>query len=205
MHTAYVSIRQSLLALLAEQPRHGYELRAEFETRTGTTWPLNIGQVYTTLSRLERDGRVSVSGDSDEQHKVYELTSTGRREMQEWFATPVGRIDRPRDELAIKLALAADLDEIDLAEVVQAQRRETVATLQDYTRLKREIHGDDDDLAWAMVLDSLIFSADAEVRWLDACEQRLAARARRKSKSSASRRTSAAGRRASQQPEAVQR
>jgi DNA-binding PadR family transcriptional regulator len=172
-----VSIRQSLLALLAEQPRHGYELRVEFESRTGTTWPLNIGQVYTTLARLERDGRVAVSDDSDEQHKVYEITDAGRAELKQWFATPVSRDNRPRDELAIKLALAADLPDVELAEVVQAQRRETMATLQDYTRLKRGLVGEPDaDLAWSMVLDSLIFAADAEVRWLDACEQRLADR-----------------------------
>lgn len=200
-----MSVRQGILALLAEQPRHGYELRAEFESRTGSTWPLNIGQVYTTLARLERDGRVSVSDGSDEQHKVYELTDAGREELHRWFATPVTREDRPRDELAIKLALAADLDGIDLASVVQAQRRETVALLQDYTRLKREAAaGGDADLAWAMVLDSLIFSADAEVRWLDACEQRLAARAARAAKK-AGRTTRRREARRSDEPQGAQR
>jgi DNA-binding PadR family transcriptional regulator len=169
-----MSIRQGILALLADGPRHGYQLRQDFEHRTGATWPLNIGQVYTTLSRLERDDLVAVTGDGDPSHKTYALTPAGRIELVDWFATPVRREDRPRDELAIKLAMAADLPGVDVRDVIQAQRTDTMRALQDYTRLK---HGTPDaatdQLAWEIVLDSLIFTAEAEVRWLDACEQRL--------------------------------
>src|SRR3954463_5496982 len=109
MHTAYgkyilgmggraMSIRQGILAILADGPRHGYQLRVDFEERTGSTWPLNIGQVYTTLSRLERDGMVVALDDAEDQ-KRYALTDQGRAELQQWFATPVHREDRPRDEL----------------------------------------------------------------------------------------------------------
>jgi DNA-binding PadR family transcriptional regulator len=174
-----VSIRQGLLALLADEPRHGYWLRQEFEARTGATWPLNIGQVYTTLARLERDGLVEVTGDGDESHKVYAITPAGRGELDAWFATPVRRENRPRDELAIKLALAAATPGVDVAAVIQAQRRDTVRALQDYTRLK--VDAPADDLAWAIVLDSLVFAAEAEVRWLDACEERLTRRRRARS------------------------
>jgi len=171
-----MSIRQGLLALLADEPRHGYQLRQEFEARTGATWPLNIGQVYTTLARLERDGLVEVTEDGDESHKVYAITSAGRAEIADWFATPVRREGRPRDELAIKLAMAASLPAVDVAEVIQGQRSDTMRARQDYTRLKTraETGAAGDDLAWAMVLDSLVFAAEAEVRWLDACEERLA-------------------------------
>jgi DNA-binding PadR family transcriptional regulator len=171
-----MSIRQGLLALLADGPRHGYQLRQEFEARTGATWPLNIGQVYTTLGRLERDGLVAVTGDGDESHKVYAITADGRRELTAWFATPVRREARPRDELAIKLAMAASLPAVDVAAVIQAQRSDTLRALQDYTRLKlaQPVGDATGDLAWAMVLDSLVFAAEAEVRWLDACEERLA-------------------------------
>jgi DNA-binding PadR family transcriptional regulator len=170
-----MSIRQGLLALLADEPRHGYQLRQEFEARTGATWSLNIGQVYTTLARLERDGLVEVTEDGDESHKVYAITSAGRAEITDWFATPVRREGRPRDELAIKLAMAASLPAVDVAQVIQAQRSDTMRALQDYTRLKNrpETGAAGDDLAWAMVLDSLVFAAEAEVRWLDACEERL--------------------------------
>jgi DNA-binding PadR family transcriptional regulator len=167
-----MSIRHGLLSLLVDGPRHGYQLRQEFEAHTGATWPLNIGQVYTTLGRLTRDGLVEVTGDGDPSHKVYALTAYGASELSTWFRTPVEAGDRPRDELAIKLAMAAVTPGVALADVVQAQRTATVRALQDYTRLKADAdpHG---DVGWLLVLDSLLFQAEAELRWLDACEQRL--------------------------------
>jgi DNA-binding PadR family transcriptional regulator len=170
-----MSIRQGILAILAEGPRHGYQLRVDFEERTGSTWPLNIGQVYTTLSRLERDGLVVALDADEETQKRYGLTDLGRAELAAWFATPVHREDRPRDELAIKLAMAAELPDADLHEVVQTQRTDTMRALQDYTRLRR-MSENSEDLSWQIVLDSLIFATEAEVRWLDACEERLARR-----------------------------
>jgi len=167
-----VSIRQGLLSLLVDGPQHGYQLRQEFEARTGTTWPLNIGQVYTTLARLTRDGLVEVTGDGDESHKVYALTKTGRSDLDEWFSTPIELADRPRDELAIKLAMAAMTPGVDLADVVQTQRTATVRAVQDYTRLKTDADADA-DVGWLLILDSLLFQAEAELRWLDACETRL--------------------------------
>jgi DNA-binding PadR family transcriptional regulator len=172
-----VSIRLGLLALLEDAPAYGYQLRSEFETRTGATWPLNIGQVYTTLARLERDGLVEIvdtdgNGDGGQATTTYAITDAGRAEVRSWFVTPVAREDRPRDELAIKLALAVAAPDVDVHAVVQAQRTDTLRALQEYTRLKAQ--ATDDDLAWLLVLDSLIFQAEAEVRWLDHCESRLA-------------------------------
>jgi DNA-binding PadR family transcriptional regulator len=180
-----MTTRQGLLALLAEEPRHGYQLRAEFEARTGGTWPLNIGQVYTTLQRLKRDGLVASSGRNNAADRgdradradrvVYELTDAGRHELADWWTTPVRQEARPRDELAIKLALAVTAPGVDVHRVVQAQRTGTLRALQEYTRLK--IRADDQgDLAWLLVLDSLVFAAEAEVRWLDHCQARLARR-----------------------------
>lgn len=169
-----MSVRQALLALLEEGPMYGYQLRSEFERRTGATWPLNVGQVYTTLARLERDGLVSVSGADGEGHVVYEVTDEGRDQVDTWFTTPVGRDSPPRDELAIKLALAMTVPGVDVGGVIQQQRSATVSALQDYTRLKRDQRDRTaSDLAWGLVLDSLIFNAEAEVRWLDHCEARL--------------------------------
>jgi DNA-binding PadR family transcriptional regulator len=171
-----MSVKQALLALLEEGPMYGYQLRAEFEQRTGATWPLNVGQVYTTLSRLERDGLVEGAASDDEGHVIYRITTTGRDEVVAWFTTPVTRTQPPRDELAIKLALAVTVQGIDVGRVIQQQRSATMTALQDYTRLKRT--GPDRspapaDLAWSLVLDSLVFSAEAEIRWLDHCEARL--------------------------------
>jgi DNA-binding PadR family transcriptional regulator len=168
-----MSIRHGLLALLAEQPRYGYQLRTEFESRTGATWPLNVGQVYTTLARLERDGLVTPQGDDGEGHAYYAITDAGREEVARWFTEPVARsVPPPRDELAIKLALAITAPGVDVLRITQAQRTHTLRALQDFTRLKAR--ATDRDIAWLLVLDSLIFQAEAEIRWLDHCESRLA-------------------------------
>ena len=104
-----MSVRQSLLAILDQGPCYGYQLRAEFDRRTGSTWPLNVGQIYNTLDRLERDGLVE-KGDVDEQGHVYwQITDAGSSEVQQWWAAPVERSGGTRDELAIKLAVAATL------------------------------------------------------------------------------------------------
>ena len=170
-----MSVKQALLALLEEGPRYGYQLRAQFERRTGATWPLNVGQVYTTLTRLERDGLVAGAGADGEGHVVYRITEAGRREVATWFTTPVERTQPPRDELAIKLALAVTVPGVDVGRVIQQQRSATMTALQDYTRLKRRAAEGQkpEDLAWSLVLDSLVFSTEAEIRWLDHCEARL--------------------------------
>jgi DNA-binding PadR family transcriptional regulator len=167
-----MSIKHGLLALLERGPMHGYQLRAAFEESTGGTWPLNIGQVYTTLSRLERDQLVRPLPRSDEGQRPYAITDAGRAELAAWFATPVSRTDRPRDELAIKLALALTTPGVDVPAVVQAQRSATMRTLQEYTRLKAHAEGPA-ELSWLLVLDAMLFQAEAEVRWLDHCEASL--------------------------------
>jgi DNA-binding PadR family transcriptional regulator len=167
-----MSIRHGLLALLERGPMYGYQLRAAFEETTGATWPLNIGQVYTTLSRLERDGLVRPLPESDGGQRPYEITPAGHTELAVWFATPISRADRPRDELAIKLALALTTPGVDVRDVLQSQRTATMRTLQEYTRLKTRADAPG-DLAWRLVLDAMVFQAEAEVRWLDHCEASL--------------------------------
>jgi DNA-binding PadR family transcriptional regulator len=162
-----MSIRHGLLALLSKGPRYGYQLRVEFEASTGATWPLNIGQVYTTLTRMERDGLVRPGGADEQGRAVYTITEAGRAELGRWFSTPVAPSDRPRDELAIKLAMAVAADDVDVGAVVQAQRAATMRALQELTRAKRAVEG---ELAQRLVLDSMIFKAEAEQRWLDHCE-----------------------------------
>ncbi len=166
-----MSIKHGLLALLERGPMYGYQLRTAFEESTGGTWPLNIGQVYTTLGRLERDDLVHSLPEHDGQRE-YEITQAGRAELALWFATPISRADRPRDELAIKLALALTTPGVDAGSVLQNQRTATMRTLQEYTRLK--ISADKPaDLPWRLVLDAMLFQAEAEVRWLDHCETAL--------------------------------
>ncbi|MET9270065.1 PadR family transcriptional regulator [Kribbella sp. NPDC003557] len=168
-----MSIKHGLLALLQDGPKYGYQLRGEFETATGATWPLNIGQVYTTLTRLERDGLVQpaavrAAAQEDDGRSMYEITEAGRDELATWFRTPVTRESRPRDELAIKLALALAVPGVDVGAVVQRQRTATMQSLQELTRLKR--NSSDGEISWQLVVESMIFAAEAEIRWLDHCE-----------------------------------
>lgn len=168
-----MSVKQAMLALLGEQPMYGAQLRSQFERRTGGTWPLNVGQVYQTLSRLERDGLVEATGAPDDEGRIaYRLTAAGQEAAATWWTTPVDRTDAPRDELVIKLALAVTVPGIDVAAVVQTQRTQTLRQLQELTRLKQQADARK-DLAWLLVLDHLVFAAEAEVRWLDHVESRL--------------------------------
>lgn len=173
-----MSVRQSLLAILDQGPCYGYQLRAEFDRRTGSTWPLNVGQIYTTLDRLERDGLVAKGETDDQGHVFYEITDAGSAEAAAWLGSPVERDQGTRDELAIKLALAATLPGVDAAAVIRTERKASLAQLQ---QLKRATYAGaesdgPEELAWALVVDSMIFATEAEVRWLDHSEQRLAGR-----------------------------
>ncbi|WP_374946724.1 PadR family transcriptional regulator [Agreia sp.] len=171
-----MSVRQSLLAILDQGPCYGYQLRSEFDRRTGSTWPLNVGQIYGTLERLERDDLVQKGDVDSEGHMYWEITDSGSAEVATWLTSPVERSQGTRDELAIKLAVAATLPGVYVAEVIQTQRRASLAQLQSLQRAKFAGHNVDgpEELAWSLVADSMIFAAEAEVRWLDHTEQRLA-------------------------------
>ena len=165
-----MSIKYALLAVLSDGSAGAYRLREEFERRTGGTWPLNMGQVSTTLDRLVRDGLIAVS-DGDRDVPQYALSETGRAELRRWWIGPVDRSTPAREELAMKLALAVTVAGVDVRAVVQNQRAETVRSMQAMTRLKADLP--DGDLAWALVVEHLIFAAEAEARWLDHVEARV--------------------------------
>lgn len=173
-----MSVRMALLTLVADGPRYGYQLRGEFEERTGGTWALNVGQVYTTLSRLTRDGLVAVDATTGgEDTRTYVATPAGRAAVAGWFATPVPRGEvAPREELAMKLALALATPGVDIRAVVQRQRVETLTALQQLTRAKLAIPVD--AVARLLLLESQLFAVEAEARWLDLVESVLLARVR---------------------------
>jgi DNA-binding PadR family transcriptional regulator len=168
-----MSVRHALLALLSEGPKYGLRLRQEFEVRTGEMWPLNVGQVYTTLQRLERDGLVeSEGGDTEGPQKDFRITDEGRRELAGWLRAPAEVGTPPRDELVIKVLVALIVPGVDVHEVVQAHRRGLVEAMQRYTHLKAT--APEDDVALALVVDAELFRLEAIVRWLDAVDARLA-------------------------------
>ena len=170
-----MSVRYGLLALLDEAPSHGYQLKTAFERRTGGNWALNIGQVYTTIQRLERDGLVeSFDGvaAADDERRAYRITKAGRGQLAAWFDNPVVPEAPARDELTIKVLLAVAAGDIDVSVLLQRQRRASIEQLQAYTRRKAKADPKR-DTAFLILLDALIFRTEAEIRWLDACDARI--------------------------------
>jgi DNA-binding PadR family transcriptional regulator len=168
-----MSVRHALLALLSEGPKYGLRLREEFEAGTGEVWPLNIGQVYTTLQRLERDGLIE-SDDDDERdspQKRFRITADGEHELAAWLRTPPDMSSPPRDELVIKVLVALRVPGTDVREVIQAHRRYLVELMQQWTRIKDADVGR--DLALWLAVDAELFRLDAVVRWLDAADGRI--------------------------------
>ncbi len=167
-----MSIRHALLALLSEGPKYGLQLRQEFEAKTGEVWPLNVGQVYTTLQRLERDGLVeSDDASEDGPQKGFHITEEGAEELATWLRTPPDFSSPPRDELVIKVLVALGLPGVDVHEVIQVHRRYIVQLMQQWTRLKEDEAGL--DIQFALVVDAELFRLDSVVRWLDTADGRL--------------------------------
>jgi DNA-binding PadR family transcriptional regulator len=167
-----MSVPHALLALLSDGPKYGLRLQNEFEARTGEVWPLNVGQVYTTLQRLERDRLVKTDdGKSARSQKCYRITSAGQRELREWLHTPPELVPPPRDELVIKVLVAMQIPGVDVHEILQTHRRYVIEVMQRYTRVKAT--AGEDDVALALVADAELFRLEAIVRWLDAADVRL--------------------------------
>jgi DNA-binding PadR family transcriptional regulator len=161
-----------MLALLSEAPKYGLQLSQEFEARTGEVWPLNTGQVYTTLQRLERDDLIrSDDVAEDGPQKVFRITQAGVDELNDWLRKPPDVSSPPRDELVIKVLVALRVPGVDLVELVQSHRRHLIESMRHYTRLKEE--ADDADIGLLLVADAEIFRLDAVVRWLDAADARI--------------------------------
>lgn len=169
-----MSVRHAVLALLSEGPKYGLQLRHEFEERTGEVWPLNVGQIYQTLQRLERDGLVESDADGDTDagpQKAYRLTAEGATELAEWLRTPPDLGSPPRDELVIKVLVAIHVPGVDVHDIIQAHRRRVVELMQEWTRVKRDAR--EDDISLSLVVDAELFRLDSVVRWLDAADSRL--------------------------------
>ena len=167
-----VSVRHALLGLLSGGPKYGMQLRQEFEAGTGGVWELNVGQVYSTLQRLDRDGLVaSDPGLEDGPQQMFRITDDGLGELQGWLRTPPDASAPPRDELVIKLLVALRVEGTSVAEVVQVHRRQMVELMQQYTRLREELTPG--EVALAIVVDAELFRLDGLIRWLDATDGRV--------------------------------
>lgn len=161
-----MSVRQSLLAILDQGACYGYQLRAEYERRTGAAAP-NVGQVYTTLERLERDGLVARDGADDRGHVYWAITETGRAAVAQWFAVPDARAGR--DDLVHKIALASTLPPLDAGAVVAAQRAAAAE------RLAALDAAPPAEVSAAIVQAAARAQARADLEWLDAVAVLIAA------------------------------
>ncbi|MET1051681.1 MAG: PadR family transcriptional regulator [Mycetocola sp.] len=167
-----MSVALSLLAMLCDEPRYGFQLRAEFDRRTGDRWPLNVGQVYKTLDRLERDGLVARSTTTDaDGHVFYAATAAGRDRVERWLTAADDAPDPARTDLAVKLAVALTLPGTDVDTLLRAHRDAAMSRLRRLTR--ESAPGGVDSLSAQLIADSVLFAAETEVRWLDHLAERI--------------------------------
>ena len=168
-----MAIRESLLALLTGGEIHGYQLKTTFEAATGGVWPLNVGQVYATLDRLARDGLVDVT--EREGQRTYDITVEGLDELGAWWDTVPADQPPPRDELILKVLLSLTQGPDHALEVITRQRGALLGLLQARQSGAGLNRRKPETLAETLVRDALVVRAEADLRWLDLCEERLAA------------------------------
>jgi DNA-binding PadR family transcriptional regulator len=171
-----VSVRNAILGLLAQRPRHGYLLRTAFEALVGGegVWDVKPAQIYSTLARLEQAGLVRAArlgGGAGPEKRVYAITRAGRRELSGWYETGV-EDDRQRDEFFVKLMLAIGAGQADPYRVIQGQRGRLYQELHDLTG-RREAADPARELAQILLLDKKIMHVEADLRWLEMIEARL--------------------------------
>jgi DNA-binding PadR family transcriptional regulator len=175
-----VSVRHALLALLSEGPKHGLQLSEEFGARTGEGWPLNAGQLYATLGRLERDGLVESGGTKAAgPHKEFRITAGGAGELAAWLRAPPdlasahrGQLaSAPHGQMAAKVLAALRVPGADVHEIVQVHRRSLMELMQERTQVKQE-KAENDLYLWLRI-DAELFRLGSVIRWLDAAEARL--------------------------------
>jgi DNA-binding PadR family transcriptional regulator len=173
-----VTVRAALLQLLDEGERYGYQLKVDFEARTGAIWPLNVGQVYTTLERLVRDGRARESGTGDAGQRTYQITEDGRREVKEWLVSSPVDAGPPRDELIMKVLLAMGGGTPEARAVIDDQRSALLAALQMGRRQQRRRDAAGETVE-RLAHDAVLARLEADVAWLDRCEEQLGGTNRR--------------------------
>lgn len=171
-------MRYPFLALLGSQSRHGYDLKLAVEQLFGDALPpMNAGQVYTTLSRLERDGLVQsahVAQSNRPDKRVYELTSAGRAALSAWIEEPAAG-PQVKDEFFMKLVLARlpGVDGgTDSHDLIARQRRAFLQSLRDLNHLAARAEADSNPTA-SLLIEGAILHLQADLKWLDLCEERL--------------------------------
>lgn len=174
IHAVYsrrVSVPLALLGLLEREPSHGYDLKREYDTYFGQGKPLPFGQVYSTLARLARDGKI-VAGESEPgsgpDRKRYSITEEGRREVAAWLAEPIKPEPHLQTVLFIKVVLSLMLDQ-DAQGYLDTQRAAHLARMRELTELKRK-----GGVVEALLADHGLYHLEADLRWIETTSARLA-------------------------------
>lgn len=180
-----MSLRYAALAMVAERAMHGYELKARFDELTGGFWELNYGQVYAVLDRLEREGLVEGEwlapgpGEAPKggrQRRIYRITPRGLEALQRWRRSPVERARPLRDEVFLRLAAADRSDLSQVLGMLHQQRQIYLRKMAQITHQKLKLQtrpSSAESLLTSLIIDAALFHAEADLRWIDLCEQRI--------------------------------
>jgi len=167
-----LSLKYGVLGLLAEEPLHGYEVKNRFEAMLGGTWEVNIGQIYTTLQRLERDGLVRPVGERGDRGKLqYELSESGRNAVETWLGEPDSGPQQLHEDIYVKLLLATRLVNGDLRPLLARQKRAYLQRLRDLNQLEDRARKDGrHDLA--RLVRGALLHTEADIKWIDELSER---------------------------------
>jgi|SRR5690625_3902434 len=160
-----MSVKHSLLALLYERPRHGYELKTGFDELVQDMWPLNTGQVYSTLDRLERDGLIESPGYDRKDRKLYVITDTGKENLWKWLQKPVER-SLLKDKFYFKYLCASHVQYEDKKSLIQVQKQTLIKDVLHLTHLKKKMK-QSGNRTMRVLIDGALLHLEADIKWLD--------------------------------------
>ena len=168
-----MSLKLGILGLLAEEPLHGYEVKSRFEAMVGHTWEVNIGQIYSTMQRLERDNLVEAAGERGDRGKLaYKLTPLGQQTLDRWLSEPEAEPQQLHDDLFIKLALIRRLGNGNLQGLIDRQRRVYLQRIRDLSEVERRARAEKrPDLL--LLIKGAVIHTEADMKWLDVCLEEL--------------------------------
>lgn len=166
-----MSVKHSLLALIYEKPRHGYELKTGFESLVEGLWPLNAGQVYTTLDRLERDSFVESPGHDKKDRKLYTITQAGKEELWSWLNEPVGR-SLFKEEFYIKFLCASHVSYDNKKTMIRNQKETILKDILHLTQLRKQMSLSGND-TMKLLIEGALLHSEADMKWLERIEEEL--------------------------------
>ena len=162
-----MSLKYGVLGLLAQEPLHGYEVKNRFESMLGGTWEVNVGQIYTTLQRLERDGLVRPVGARGDRGKLlYELSQAGRKALVEWLAQADSGPQQLHEDIYVKLLLATRVANGGLPALLGRQKRAYLQRLRDLNQLEERARRDG-RIDLARLVRGALLHTEADIKWID--------------------------------------